>query len=508
MASVMNSPQIDNDSVVYEHIIPRSVRQRWVRRSSVGSFDQDLLPVDISSQKEISLDTDLVSHDAHIEKGSKRNKDQSIESDHITEEEEIAVFNAWGVKLRHVSKRNKSTVNIEAGDITRNKQGKIEVSDLNSVKNSNETQANMTDMNKQSNSSYLSQNNSRNKTMTGTSPKVIESSMKIKRERPKSMPVISAEKINDYNKATDNRPSKHAAPKAYKSPHAKVPWKRPDNLKLSPRRSSSEDQIVNKVLDEVNQTDQTLIKDDENKDYHLETNDSFDDNLLKEKKIETRTLTSRKPNVKTDQNKLIGKDKTSKVVNTGDNEELLSVFQRRKSFEASSSQVKDVAKPANVKHYTKANGHEVKNDIKEERTNGIKTKSAYLESQSKTNEKIVPLTSNDHKGLSETKDSANERLENFDDVHQIPKLSQKKQSSENKLTLNKQDGTSSQKPADNKRSKSNEPLGRSSNDMSKKTNELGNLEKQQKSVKAELNSERPQDKLEIKATSNDKTSYF
>lgn len=203
---------VENDSVIYEHIIPRSVRQKWMRKASIEHLDlvtshvgrerhklkqPDNVVQNSFKQKENDYGYSIVSHDV-------------LDYDHgagglITPEEEKAVFNAFGVKLRHIgihlpAKKRPANFN----ESISNDDSSISVQQ-NEVKLSKEP-------------SVKDQN-----VVAKTGVKLREGARKV---RPLSMPVISDEIEKNYQLLAGSSVMGKETHKAYISPHAKVPWKR------------------------------------------------------------------------------------------------------------------------------------------------------------------------------------------------------------------------------------------------------------------------------------------
>eukprot|EP00794_Sanderia_malayensis_P015894 gene15894-17494_t len=369
MASVARPAQIDSDSVIYEHIIPRNVRQSWLRRSSFGSYDfhqehQEFSSIDVPT-KDCPLDTNLVSHDVQVE--SMKSKELRIESEHITEEEEIAVFNAWGVKLRHIRKRSKDNTGgvTETSGLSERKgvpgeeltmpsgskslhscketeKNSIDKSNIiKTIKQSENKPRSHADVSKESSKvlesvKVIKQSQSKPRShpdISNNLPKATtETSARLKKERPKSMPLINTEKLNECNKevGVGVGSQRQSVPKAYKSPNAKVPWKRPASMKTSPRGSNFEHKSNKISTSDENINIVILPNETENKVTKL---DSVGDNKPASDEVDIECLIDEKL-------KNVAKHGRSSKINNvygiskaNGNEELLSVLKRRRSFE-------------------------------------------------------------------------------------------------------------------------------------------------------------------------------
>ena len=229
MASAMRPISVDNDSVIYEHIIPRSVRQKWMRRASIEQLD--LIPTSPrehlgpkkqdrsvrrsfgsdESVKGVEYGDSIVSHDVQSIKNNSNGVFDSKSESLITPEEEKAVFNAFGVKLRHrgIHSTAKSNSSASREDIESHLQPATEVKNKHLGKHG-----------------YSQRDLSGSERKENTTIANSQARDTAKRQRPLSMPIIT-DKINmDFETQGDGFYLSKPKPKAYISPHAKVPWKR------------------------------------------------------------------------------------------------------------------------------------------------------------------------------------------------------------------------------------------------------------------------------------------
>ena len=252
MSSVVRPISVDSDSVIYEHIIPRSVRQKWMRRTSSDRLDliltspRDRLKVnkpDKNVGKSIKEDRtnkgneygdSIVSHDVQSMKYNDSDVPVIRPESLITPEEEKAVFNAFGVKLRHTGIQS-TTKYAPLG----NTEG-----DENAIKHPLEVDA-----------MHLEENIQPKKDLIcpETEEKNTNAFMEIKdtkrKPRPLSMPNMTEIIEKNYQMQVDSLSLDKPRPKAYISPHAKVPWKRNIAKKAVEARGSDE-KGTKKVFDE------------------------------------------------------------------------------------------------------------------------------------------------------------------------------------------------------------------------------------------------------------------
>ncbi|XP_065068042.1 uncharacterized protein LOC135693472 [Rhopilema esculentum] len=238
MAFTAKKLPVASDNVIYEHIIPRSVRQQWMRRASVDPLELvDATPKDKhyiyqdrrgpdgtseSTSKNSVANTDnnygssIVSHDIQ------EIHDIKLSEALISPEEELAVFTAFGVKLRHTSRDKigkKRLSNLFEGKLCQNL--KEEVEEIKSNKPLQPRKEGGLEF--ETNSNNVSDSN------------IVKLRGSIKKARPMSMPIISQESVLKLD-AEMAAPFKER-PKAYISPIAKVPWRR--NLTASADNNSN-----------------------------------------------------------------------------------------------------------------------------------------------------------------------------------------------------------------------------------------------------------------------------
>jgi len=229
MASAIRPISVDNDSVIYEHIIPRSVRQKWMRRASIDHLDliptsprEHLGPKKRDSSVGSSLGSDesvkgveygdsIVSHDVQSIKNNSNGVIDSRSESLITPEEEKAVFNAFGVKLRHrgIHAITKSSPPVTRDNIENHPQPATEVKNKPLGKHG-----------------YSQRDLSGAERKENTAIANIQARDAAKRQRPLSMPITTDKIEMDFETQGDGFNVSKAKPKAYISPHAKVPWKR------------------------------------------------------------------------------------------------------------------------------------------------------------------------------------------------------------------------------------------------------------------------------------------
>ena len=214
MASAVEPISVDNDSVIYEHIIPRSVRQKWMRRTSTGHLDLILTSarecmnlnkpeqIVVNSLKSDKAKKGLGYGDSIVSRDVQNFNDNSNDIHHskseslITPEEEQAVFTAFGVKLRHTGTHISVKPALELG------------------------------------AKQIEENGNSKQNLCGSAGKEKNSSAQIqlrnitKKPRPLSMPTMTDKTETNYQIQADNVSMSKPKPKAYISPHAKVPWKR------------------------------------------------------------------------------------------------------------------------------------------------------------------------------------------------------------------------------------------------------------------------------------------
>ena len=252
MSSVVKPISVDSDSVIYEHIIPRSVRQKWMRRTSSDHLDlvlvspRERLKVskpDKNVEKSIKADRSnkgneygesIVSHDVQSMKYNDSDVSVSKSESRITPEEEKAVFNAFGVKLRHTGIQ--STAKYAPF-------GFIE-GDENSTKHPLEIDATQLDEKMHSKRDLVcpeAEEKNTNKFMQIKDTK--------RRSRPLSMPNMTEIIGENYQMQVDSFSLDKPKPKAYISPHAKVPWKR-NIVKKAVEAKGSDEKSVKNVFDE------------------------------------------------------------------------------------------------------------------------------------------------------------------------------------------------------------------------------------------------------------------
>ena len=328
MASAVKNISLDNDSVIYEHIIPRSVRQKWIRRASIDHldleitsprgrvrskenvFEDEIKPKKIESENaENDFGDSIVSHDIQ----DLTNNENILDGKNIgliTPEEEKAVFDAWGVKLRHVGKN--SEIKLRPGSFCESNLIKIDPSSVKEV---------LPSLQQPPKDKIFHTPSS----ITGNEGAIVKLRENSRRPRPKSLPAMTEEMENDYKNSFENNNTSRSKPKAYISPHAKVPWKRFMKAKTS----------NNLIIDKEKVT--------ENKPYQKQT----DNNIPKDYEVRENVLVEKiVDDTKKDiiannlDNDIAQKQNTNNdtVSTESDNEDsgttvLLSVFERMKSFE-------------------------------------------------------------------------------------------------------------------------------------------------------------------------------
>lgn len=340
MASAIKNISLDNDSVIYEHIIPRSVRQKWIRRASIDHldlevtsprgrarskenvFEEEVKPKKIESENaENDFGDSIVSHDVQ-DLVKNENILDGNDIGLITPEEEKAVFNAWGVKLRRVGKNNE--IKIRPGSFHESNLIKIDPPAAKQVSPS---------LQKPSKDELIA-----------SSPSTINNKVEIvklrensRRPRPKSMPAMTQEMESDYKNILENSNTSKPKPKAYISPHAKVPWKRFMN--------AANDLIVEKEKVTDNEPHQKQNDNNIEKDCGVKENrqvEKIDDDTKKEM-VENRFDEKSKANDQRMENQFDVAQKQNinddKICSESDNKDsgstpvLLSIFERMKSFE-------------------------------------------------------------------------------------------------------------------------------------------------------------------------------
>ena len=244
MAFTAKKMPVASDNVIYEHIIPRSVRQQWMRRASVDPLEI----VDATPKDKHSIYQDRRGSDGTSESSSKNsventdnNYGSSIFSHDIQEihdirlsealispEEELAVFTAFGVKLRHTSKDKigkKRLSDLFEGNLCHNLKKEVEKIKSNKPLLPRKEEG----LEFETNSTNVSHSN------------IVQLRGSIKKPRPMSMPIINQE-LDLKLDAEIAAPFKER-PKAYISPIAKVPWRRnltasaDDNSNISNKES-------------------------------------------------------------------------------------------------------------------------------------------------------------------------------------------------------------------------------------------------------------------------------
>ena len=342
MASAVKGIPLDNDSVIYEHIIPRSVRQKWIRRASIDHldlevtsprgrvrskenvFEEKIKPKKKESEKaENDFGDSIVSHDVQDLVNNENildGKDIGL----ITPEEEKAVFDAWGVKLRHVGKNNE--IKLRPGSFHESNLIKIDPSSVKEVSPSLQKPPKDKTFDT---SSSIAENK-------GTIVKLREN---YRRPRPKSLPAMTQEMENDYKNSFENNSTSRSKPKAYISPHAKVPWKRFMKAK------TSNDLIIDK--EKVTESKLYQKQNDNNipKDYQVRESRLVEKTVDKTKKEIVANNFDEEPEEsdqpKENQFDIAQKQNTNNdmISTESDNKDsgtmsvLLSVFERMKSFE-------------------------------------------------------------------------------------------------------------------------------------------------------------------------------
>ena len=320
MASAVKQMTVDNDSVIYEHIIPRSVRQKWMRRAS---FDHlDLITTSPKRERKI-LQTSNATSDAlarpsygddygdSIVSHDVQNEDGGDSGGLITPEEEKAVFNAFGVRLRHIG------ISLPASKKTEN---------LPEVKDSKIVQREC-----QKRQRAGKEFDSKEK---GTDPKT---SVKLRdgqrKVRPLSMPAMTEEVEKSYKILVDKSGISKTKHKAYISPHAKVPWKR--NLAANADESNQNSQIKAGRNHNEDSIKNSLSGEKEDKNIHVEKTESLPQKQERSAQNDTEMAETGKTKSHRNQSEFDSERNSDKmlIVNEEKANVMQSVSERLKSFE-------------------------------------------------------------------------------------------------------------------------------------------------------------------------------